>query len=537
MGQALYRKWRPRDWDEVIGQDPIIKTLKNAVASQHIGHAYLFSGPRGTGKTTTARLFAKALNCQAKDGVSRPCNKCVNCVAVNENRMLDMIEIDAASNTSVDDVRDLREKVNFSPSLGAYKVYIIDEVHMLSTAAFNALLKTLEEPPGHVIFILATTEIQKIPATVLSRCQQFDFRRIATTEIVTRLKILADQEKIHVDEKALDLIARQAMGSMRDAISLLDQLASTGENVTLELTRTVTGISANESITGLVSAIVNNEIGAGLDIIHTTLDGGSDVRHYARQIVDYLRDILLYKLGNSHQISGTKEALELLEQQALLLTTQRLIDLIERFNAAALESRNNWQPGLSLELALAGALLELNSQPPITTSSPQVNENTRDKSVNSVGLGDKKDQPDQAQTPPKSEAKKEASTDMGDIDSGKEALSMSMITQNWQAIRSAVKKMKGQTEGLLNSCQPLGIRDNALVLGFSTDILKEKMEIAENITLTEQAIEQVLGHKINVVCSLTSGKSKSLPRDHEIESDGMVGTALRDLGGEVVDFH
>ena len=182
MTQALYRKWRPRKWDEVISQEHVIKTLRNAIQSGKVGHAYLFSGPRGTGKTTTARLLAKAVNCLAEDTANRPCDECANCTAVNDGRFMDLIEIDAASNTSVDDVRDLRDKINFSPSVGKYKVYIIDEVHMLSTAAFNALLKTLEEPPAHAIFILATTEVHKIPATVLSRCQRHEFRRIPVKE-------------------------------------------------------------------------------------------------------------------------------------------------------------------------------------------------------------------------------------------------------------------------------------------------------------------------------------------------------------------
>ncbi len=195
MTQALYRKYRPKGWDEVIGQGHIVQTLKNAIASDRVGHAYLFAGPRGTGKTTLARLLAKAVNCLAEDPTKRPCNECQNCLAVNENRFMDLIEIDAASNTSVEDIRDLRDKINFSPSQGKYKVYIIDEVHMLSTQAFNALLKTLEEPPPHAIFILATTEIHKIPATVLSRCQRHEFRRVPVDDILASLKQMAKAEE------------------------------------------------------------------------------------------------------------------------------------------------------------------------------------------------------------------------------------------------------------------------------------------------------------------------------------------------------
>ncbi|HSN93440.1 MAG TPA: DNA polymerase III subunit gamma/tau, partial [Anaerolineaceae bacterium] len=229
MSQALYRTWRPALWEEVVGQEPIVTTLKNAIATNKVGHAYLFAGPRGTGKTTSARLLAKAVNCLDEDLGNRPCNHCANCLAVNEGRFLDLIEIDAASNTSVDDIRDLRDKINFSPSQGRMKVYIIDEVHMLSSSAFNALLKTLEEPPSHVIFILATTEIHKIPATVLSRCQRYEFRRIPVPTIIEKLKILCKQENIKIDDDALSLVARQATGAMRDAISLVDQLSSIGK--------------------------------------------------------------------------------------------------------------------------------------------------------------------------------------------------------------------------------------------------------------------------------------------------------------------
>src|SRR5512145_475567 len=226
MTQALYRKYRPKEWDQVLGQDHVVTTLKNAIAADRVAHAYLFAGSRGTGKTTLARLLAKAVNCTNSDPARRPCNECEHCKAVNDNRFMDLIEIDAASNTSVDDVRDLRDKINFSPSQGKYKIYIIDEVHMLSNQAFNALLKTLEEPPPHAIFVLATTEIHKIPATVLSRCQRHEFRRVPLGEITRHLSAICKSEGIDADPEALNTIARQSSGGMRDAISLLDQLAS-----------------------------------------------------------------------------------------------------------------------------------------------------------------------------------------------------------------------------------------------------------------------------------------------------------------------
>ena len=259
MSEALYRKWRPQLWEKVVGQDHIVQTLKNAIRTNRVGHAYLLSGPRGTGKTTTARLLAKAVNCLEEDLSKRPCNHCENCIAFNENRFMDLIEIDAASNTSVDDIRDLREKIGFSPSKGRFKVYIIDEVHMLSTAAFNALLKTLEEPPPHAIFVLATTEVHKIPATVLSRCQRHEFRRIPVETIVNLLRELVKEEKLTIDEDTLYLIARQSTGAMRDAISLLDQLTSTGEKITLEVAQQVLGTATNQAVINLVNFI--KEIG------------------------------------------------------------------------------------------------------------------------------------------------------------------------------------------------------------------------------------------------------------------------------------
>ena len=308
MTQALYNKWRPQRWEEIVGQQHVVQTLRNAVAGDRVVHAYLFAGPRGTGKTTAARLLAKAVNCLDEDLAARPCNKCAHCVAVNENRFLDLIEIDAASNTSVEDVRDLRDKINFTPNQGTYKVYIIDEVHMLSTAAFNALLKTLEEPPAHAIFILATTEMHKIPATVLSRCQRHEFRRVPVDDIVGQLQNIVTNERLTAEPEALTLIARQSAGGMRDAISLLDQMASTGQEITLGLTQTVLGTATSQTVIELVSSVLNRKPAAGMDAIHTALDSGTDPRLLARQVVDYLRALLLVQMGNASQVDLAADA-------------------------------------------------------------------------------------------------------------------------------------------------------------------------------------------------------------------------------------
>src|SRR5512140_363944 len=367
MSQALYRKYRPKEWDEVMGQDHIVTTLKNAIVADRVAHAYLFAGSRGTGKTTLARLLAKAVNCLNTDRSKRPDNECENCRAVNENRFLDLIEIDAASNTSVDDIRDLRDKINFSPSQGKYKIYIIDEVHMLSNQAFNALLKTLEEPPPHAIFVLATTEIHKIPATVLSRCQRHEFRRVPVDEIVANLKKIIKAENIQADDDALIQIARQSAGGMRDAISLLDQLSSTGDRITLALAQNVLGTATSQTVLNILSSISEHDPAHGLESIHKALDGGADPRSLARQIVEYLRGLLLIQMGNNNQVEATADVKKQMQAHARSFSTSDVLRMMKIFNTAATDLRGGWQPSLSLELALADVLDAPAESPQIAT--------------------------------------------------------------------------------------------------------------------------------------------------------------------------
>ncbi|MCB0122182.1 MAG: DNA polymerase III subunit gamma/tau, partial [Caldilineaceae bacterium] len=296
MAQALYRKWRSQTFDQVVGQEHVITTLRNALRDNRVAHAYLFAGPRGTGKTSIARILAKALNCTAPEG-DRPCDRCPTFVAITEGRMLDLIEIDAASNNSVDDIRDLRDKVNFRPSEGRFKVYIIDEVHMLSISAFNALLKTLEEPPPHARFMLATTEPHKIPATILSRCQRFDLRRIAVPEIVNHLRHIAQEEGFGAEEEALTAIARGAQGCMRDAISLLDQMLSYGnETVTFQQVQQALGAVSAQAVGELVDALAERNVAAGLTLIQQLMVEGASLTEFCHQVVEHLRHVMVLQM-------------------------------------------------------------------------------------------------------------------------------------------------------------------------------------------------------------------------------------------------
>ncbi len=529
MSQVLYLKWRPRRWEEVVGQEHVVTTIQNAVRADRVAHAYLFAGPRGTGKTTTARLLAKAVNCLADDLADRPCDECDHCQAVNQGRFLDLIEIDAASNTSVDDVRDLRDKINFSPNRGLYKVYIIDEVHMLSTAAFNALLKTLEEPPPHAIFILATTEVHKIPATVLSRCQRHEFRRIPVTAIVDQLGRMVEEENLEIEPEALNLLARQATGSLRDAISLLDQLASTGERITLAQAEQVLGTATGQAVLDVVTALLAHQPAEGLAHIHAALDGGSDARQFARQIVDYLRAVLLVRLDNASHVDAPAEVRAQMVSHAQAFEVSQLLVVIRIFNTAAVEIRQAWQPGLPLELALVESLAQL-ARPAEVAAKP-------------AAAKKEKAAPPAEASPAPAAAKPAPETAPSDVPALEteakpgSAVTLNRISETWPEVLSMVRQRNPQTQGLLNSCKPMGFKSGNLILGFASDLIKSKMEKPEHLQLTQEILTQVLGEVVGVRCVVSATALKHrLDELGGLDNDSMVAVAVRDLGGEIVDI-
>jgi DNA polymerase-3 subunit gamma/tau len=421
----------------------------------------------------------------------------------------------------VDDVRSLRDKINFSPNQGRYKVYVVDEVHMLSTAAFNALLKTLEEPPPHAIFVLATTEVHKIPATVLSRCQRHEFRRIPVTDTVAHLEGLAREENLNVAPQALTLIARQSTGSLRDAISLLDQISSAGEEISLELAQSVLGTATSQAVIDVVDALLARDPARGIDHIHRALDAGSDPRQFARQLVEYLRGLMLVQVGDFEPTDIPSEVGKQIRLQAAAIGTGELVRDLHLFNQAANDSRAAWQPALPLEVAFIESIqpLEQTASSPVPTQTPPSVPNPPPSRT--VAPGEKAHQP----TPP-------PGADSVDL-SSEDRSATQALNQNWTQILSEVRRTSPNTYGLLNSSRSRYMNGNLLVLGFASDVLKNQMSKKENLALVQEATSQVLGREIAIRCVINTVKRNSIPAD--VDDDGMVAAALRDLGGEIVD--
>ena len=358
MYQALYRKYRPKQFEDVSGQNIIIKTLENSVINDKISHAYLFTGPRGTGKTSTAKIFAKIVNCKNLNNAT-PCNECDSCVQFNNNQNIDIIEIDAASNNGVDEIRELREKVNLVPNIGKYKVYIIDEVHMLTTAAFNALLKTLEEPPKHIIFILATTEPHKIPTTILSRCQRFDFKKISVDSILKRLAYICEKENISITDDAIKLIANLSDGGMRDSINLLDQLTSyTSDKITIQDVHDIYGTITNEEIFNFFKYIINDDMINVFNLINSYESSGKNLSKIVELIIEFLRNTLIYIYSSSY--FENEDEKQMYNEVCTKISEEQIYMIIEILLDIVKNSKNTVNTKLLFELAVIKIFEKLN---------------------------------------------------------------------------------------------------------------------------------------------------------------------------------
>ena len=384
MYQALYRKYRPTSFDEVVGQDVIIKTLKNALKNDKISHAYLFTGPRGTGKTSIAKIFAKLINCENySDG--KACNTCDSCVSINNNQNTDVIEIDAASNNGVDEIRNLKSKINLVPTISKYKVYIIDEVHMLSTGAFNALLKTLEEPPKHIIFILATTEPQKLPVTILSRCQRYDFKRISDDKIVNRLAEIAKKEKIEIDSESLSEIARISDGGMRDSIGILDQVSSYKDSaITIEDIHMINGTLTVKDLSELIFDIFSKNIDSTLTLLEQYNSQGKNIYNIIDELIYYCKNLLIYKVSPSKKQTDVRY--KDYEKVDNLSTEIELYNLIHKMNELKTTIKDSNNIKILFEVELIKIISEINekniSQEMEKTSKKQKNEVEENKKIN-----------------------------------------------------------------------------------------------------------------------------------------------------------
>jgi DNA polymerase-3 subunit gamma/tau len=465
--QALYLKWRPISFDDMVGQEHITRTLRNSLKTGRIRHAYLFSGPRGTGKTTSARLLAKAINCRDENPDNRPCNQCPACVAVNEGRYLDLIEIDAATHTGVDDVRDLRDKIAFAPGEGSYKVYIIDEVHRFTGNAFDALLKTLEEPPPHAVFVLATTEIDKVPATIKSRCLPFEFRRVSLHEVADRLQMITESEGLKIERAALELIARQGTGSVRDSISLLDQVVSDPEeHITLETVQRILGTANIAAVKEVVAALVAGDAARGLHIINTAVDGGSDPRQMGEQIVDHLRAVLLTQTASVDLVEASAEDRALYQEQAEMIDRGRLLKALRTFNEAVNEYKGGWQPQLTLELALLESLRD--DVPVMMMAAPQ----------QQSGAATPVQMPPAVALPP----------------GAPPIIELSVVQARWNEMLRVLSRQSKTAPDVLAFFRVLRVDGNTVVVGTDNEVYFNRLNEPQKIRLMEWALSAV--HKI-----------------------------------------
>ncbi|MCX6013000.1 MAG: DNA polymerase III subunit gamma/tau [Chloroflexi bacterium] len=536
--QVFYRKWRPKTLSEVAGQEHITTTLLNALATGRVAHAFLFCGPRGTGKTSTGRILAKAVNCIDNNGKGEPCNKCNICVSFNESRAMDLIEIDAASNRGIDEIRNIREKVNYAPDQSRYKVYIIDEVHMMTDPAFNALLKTLEEPPSHVIFILATTEVHKIPPTILSRCQRFDFRRIPQAAVIGRLQYTCDNEGIKTDTQVLGLIARASSGSLRDAENLLERLTIyNSSEIALRQVQELLGMTGDQRIGKLARHILSKETSEGLTTISNMTGEGLDPRQINKELVEYFRNLLMIKVGIGQTLDLTTEIYNDMKIIADTSSADAILKIIKLFSQS--DFRHETQSTLPLELALVECTLnnqtEVKSQVTAETTPVTVKKNKPEPVKQQyIPVSDQKpatiDKKIVAEAPvikkPEHEEKTVILEEETTLPTNNN--SIEYIKKRWKEIVQASHGVgSGATlQALLRSgCSPVSLEGTTIVLDCNNNsFVKGKIEDQKYKHLVEEIISKVLGfnYTIQPILSQREKKTKSKLIDAALEMGAQI---------------
>jgi DNA polymerase-3 subunit gamma/tau len=553
--QVMARERRPEVFDEVVSQGHIINTLQNAIRADRVAQAYLFSGPRGTGKTTTARLLAKALNCE-QGPTPTPCGTCKSCMAIKDGRSLDVREIDGASTNSVEDVRQLREEVGYAASKGKRKVYIIDEVHMLSISAFNALLKTLEEPPPHVIFVFATTELNKVPDTILSRCQRYNFRRIPTIEIVEELKKIVSQRNLEAEEEALFLLGRKAGGAMRDALSLMDQVISFSDaGIRAEDVRTLLGIVPRDLFFGLTDAIASDDGATGLKIVNSLIEEGGDIGEFVEGMVEHFRHLLVARVeGNvigadlsESDLTRYREAAQSFEEQDLLRMLNTVADL--ELNIGRVGDPRFWLELTIMKLIKAASTADLQTvidqlgRAPASGPRPSLPRTVeRAGSVQSPAPKRIKRPAAPAATPVKSPPEDpptsgatEDSEPSDDEPAPVASVDLSMVCNRWEDVVQRVKDQKVSVGTFLSEGTPQSLDDNQLVVMFKRHRDFHANQVRRNKDAVESCIKEILKVEIRIVCEVDyDDLPQEIVHEQKVEDDERVQMALRIFNGEIM---
>jgi DNA polymerase III subunit gamma/tau len=540
------RKWRPKDFDSVLGQEHVTTTLRNAIANNRVAHAYIFSGPRGVGKTTTARIFAMALNCKENSGkgpsgLRHPCGACDSCKEISAGTNLDVIEIDGASNRGIDEVRSLRENIKFAPTRGKYKVYIIDEVHMLTEEAFNALLKTLEEPPAHAIFIFATTRPYKVPSTIISRCQRFDFKRLTVNEIAGKLRDIAKSEKLDIEEEALYTIARAAEGAMRDAESMLDQLVSfCGKKIDVESAASVSGTVGQEVLFGFTEKVISKDTPGILKLVDGMISGGKDIPQFINSLVTHFRNLLITRTAEAGDLTGLidlpKEMISRLSEQAKPFTNETLLYILTVLMNAQDEVRRAISQRIPLELA-AIRLTRRDDIMSLTTILGRIEK--LEKKLSGADAPEKHES-----KPAKAEVKEnniEVDIEIVPAAAVSKALSFELICETWPDLLRGILSKKMSVALFLQPAQPLRLDDRILTIAFAKEhkFNKEALESNGNRKIIENALNDILKHEIKVDMKVVEALEKKvsvedlLQEEHEEEAHEVVRSALEIFGGNL----